>query len=72
MIAEVIKINDISCNSGKKSVSAQIKSKSKLNSFRSGNGTLFSIELHDESAKIRMVFFNDLAKKHFNSIQVSE
>lgn len=41
-----------------------------MNPFRNGSGTLFSIEIHDETAKIRMVFFNEEAKKHFDSIEV--
>lgn len=53
-----IKISDIRCDSGVNTIIGKIKAKSKMNSFRNGTGTLFSIEIYDETAKIRMVFFN--------------
>lgn len=65
-----IKISEIRCDSGVNTIIGKIKVKSKINPFRNGSGTLFSIGIHDESANIRMVFFNDEAKKHFDSIDV--
>lgn len=52
-------------------VIAKVKSKSNLNKFRNGKGQLFSIDFADDSGAIRMVFFNDLATKFFDKIEVS-
>lgn len=67
-----VNISELRCSSSENTIiSGKIKSKSMLNKFRKGNGCLFSIDMDDDSAKIRMVFFNDLAQKHFQSIEVS-
>lgn len=66
-----IKISDIRCNIDKCAFIGKIVSKSKINQFRSGNGHLFSIDLDDKSNQIRMIFFNEMADKHYNAIDVS-
>lgn len=67
-----IKISDNRCSTNAGIVTGIVKSKSNILAFKNGNGSLFSIELVDDSSKISMGFFNDLAQKHFPSIEVSE
>lgn len=68
---ETLKLNKIRCGDTGKVV-AKVKSKSKINPFRNGSGKLLSIDIEDDtSRRIRMVFFNDLASKHFDVIVVS-
>lgn len=68
---DTLKLNELRCNSAGKVV-AKIKTKSKIHSFRNGNGTLFSMDIEDDLGdRIRMVFFNDLASKHEDTIEVS-
>lgn len=67
-----IKIGEVRCNiQQSNSIVGKIISKSTINKFRNGEGQLFSMDIEDNSGKIRMVFFNELANKFYSFIQVS-
>lgn len=64
------KIKDLKMNLKTASITAAVTMKSELRAFKSGKGKLFEIELFDGES-VRMVFFNELADKFFNVIEVS-
>lgn len=66
-----IKISEIRCNIDKCALIGKVVSKSKINKFLTGTGHLFSIDLADKSNQVRMIFFNEMANKHFDAIDVS-
>lgn len=66
-----IKISEIRCNIDKCELIGKVVSKSQINKFRNGKGHLFSIDLDDKSNHVRMIFFNEMADKHFATIDVS-
>lgn len=65
-----IKISELRCQMNSIEITAKVNYKSNVNKFKSGNGQLFSVNLEDDSASIRMVFFNDLALKFFEKLNV--
>lgn len=70
MSTKELKIAEISCSSENPAITGKIVRKSNINKFRFGHGELFSIEINDESTQIRMVFFNEFARQHFEKIEV--